>query len=114
MKTDIWMSIYWGDYLKDTSHLSQGQHGAYLLLIGHYWQRRGLKANKQQCYRIAMAFTEEERENVDIVLSEFFKLKDGSYIQKRVEEELTKAIEKKEKAVSKAQKAAGERWKYNA
>lgn len=114
MKTDIWMPIYCGDWLKDTSHLSQGQHGAYFLLIVHYWQHGALRADSKQCYRIAMAFTAEERDNVDFVLSEFFKLTNGNLIQKRVEKELALALEKKEKAVSKAQKAAGERWKKNA
>lgn len=114
MKTDIWMPIYCGDWLKDTSHLSQGQHGAYFLLLIHYWQKRELKADKKQCYRIARAFTQEEIENVDAVLSEFFTLTNGNLIQKRVEIELKLALEKKEKAVKKAQKAAGERWRKDA
>jgi uncharacterized protein YdaU (DUF1376 family) len=33
----IWMPIYWGDYLKETGHLDAIEHGAYLLLLGHYW-----------------------------------------------------------------------------
>lgn len=98
MKTDIWMPIYCGDYLKDTSHLSQGQHGAYFLLVLHYWQKGELRADMRQCCRIAMAFTEEERENVAFVLSEFFQHQDGRLIQKRVEEERTKSINRREAA----------------
>jgi len=37
-----WMPMYWGDYLRDTQHLSLEEHGAYLLLISHYWSHGGL------------------------------------------------------------------------
>lgn len=110
MKTDIWMPIYTGDYLKDTSHLTSQQHGIYLLLMIHYWNKGMLQASFKQCINIAKAFTQEEQEDVKFVLLEFFDMESGKYVQKRIEKELALAKQRKEKAVEKAKKAATARW----
>jgi len=47
------MSLHIGDYQKDTGHLDAALHGAYLLLIMHYWTMGGLPDDDAQLARIA-------------------------------------------------------------
>ncbi len=94
-----------GDYAKDTAHLSMLEHGAYGLLLDRYYgTEQGIPAD--QVHRIARARTKEERAAVDVVLSEFFKLKDGVWINGRAEEEINK-IRNKIKAAQENGKRGG-------
>ena len=53
MSTRPWMPLYVGDYRADTNHLSAAQHGAYLLLIMHYWQHDGLPEDDRSLQKIS-------------------------------------------------------------
>jgi uncharacterized protein YdaU (DUF1376 family) len=50
-----WMPFYVGDYLADTRHLTLEQHGAYLLLITHYWKHGSLPDDDAELRRIVGA-----------------------------------------------------------
>jgi len=52
MSNRPWMPFYPGDYLQDTGHLSLAEHGAYMLLIMHYWSHGGLPDDPGQLKRI--------------------------------------------------------------
>lgn len=85
-----------GDYAKSLSNLSQGQVGAYdLLLDWHYANERPLPLDLDELYIIGRCRTKAERENVDRVLRYFDKT-DAGYVQKRAQEEMAKAAERGE------------------
>lgn len=96
-----------GDLAKDTGHLSQGQLGAYDLLMDWYYaNERALPADKADLYRIGRAFDKAERANVDRVASMFFA-KDGDVLRhKRIDAEIARFNEKREKA----KRSANARW----
>jgi uncharacterized protein YdaU (DUF1376 family) len=84
------MPFYVADYLADTSHLSTVEHGAYLLLIMHYWQSGGLPAEDRKLARIAR-LNEREWTGIRETIAEFF---DDNWQHSRIESELAKAEDK--------------------
>lgn len=82
-----WMPLYVADYLADTGHLSAAQHGAYMLLIMHYWAKGGLPDDDAKLCRIARMERDEWEDSRD-TLAEFFK--DG-WRHERIEKELADA-----------------------
>jgi uncharacterized protein YdaU (DUF1376 family) len=68
-----WMPMWWGDYFADTKHLSMEQHGAYFLLMGHYWQHGPLPDDPIRLRRIVGA-TPRQWARVWPFVSQFFDL----------------------------------------
>ena len=84
------MPLYWGDYLRDTGHLSAAEHGAYLLLIGHYWTTgKPLPDSDVLLARIARMSPEEWEQSKQIILA-FFQKRGGLWYHHRVVDELEK------------------------
>ena len=73
MKADIWMPLYIGDYLADTSRLTTEQHGAYLLLLMDYW-RSGKLPDKDQVLAQICKLTPDAWSNAKAMLSQFFSI----------------------------------------
>jgi uncharacterized protein YdaU (DUF1376 family) len=94
-----------GDYLKDTAHLSLLEHGAYARLMDVYYTREGAIPEKD-VNRLIGARTKDERQAMQDVLTEFFELVDGHYVQARCDREIARFKEKQ----AKARKSAEARW----
>jgi len=88
-----WYKRYPSDYMGKTAHLSLTEHGAYNVLLDHCYSQETLSSDKDAVYRIARAFTQQERDAVDSVLLQYFVLTGDCYTNKRVNKELAKATE---------------------
>ena len=84
-----WMPMYWGDYFADTRHLTTLQHGAYLLLIGHYWQHGGLPEDTDQLAKICGLNGRQWASNCQALAKLFLP----QWRHKRIDIELKKANE---------------------
>lgn len=109
--TDSYYPFYPGDYLRDTQDLSLTEHGAYLILLSHYYCHEGLPSNKPRLYRICKALTDEEKEAIDAVRERYFTDDgNGNLINKRAEKEIKKRKEFLEKQSIKGKISAAKRW----
>ena len=89
------MPIYIGKYLADTLHLSRDQHGGYLLLIFAYWRLgRPLPDDDAQLAAIVKASPREWKKSLRPILQPFFTVSDGLWRHKRIDIELSMAVEK--------------------
>lgn len=102
MSAPPYMKLFWGDYHRDTRHLTRGEHGAYFLLIGEAFNRGGtLPDDDLMLARWALS-TPEEWTHLKPVVMAFFALGRSGWKHKRVAEELVAYNE-----VSRKRKAAG-------
>lgn len=82
-----WMPLYVGDYLADTAHLRAAEHGAYLLLMMHYWSKKALPSDDESLARIARMTLGEWRKARPVIAPFFGE----NWKHKRIEFELTEA-----------------------
>lgn len=100
------MSLHIGDYQKDTGHLRAAEHGAYLLLIMHYWATGSLPGDDKQLAAIAR-MTDREWLRTKPILQPMFQ--DG-WKHKRIEEELADAHERYNRKVAASKAGNDARW----
>lgn len=90
------MPLYVADYLADTGHLSTIEHGAYMLLIMHYWSKGGLPDDDKRLASIARA-SPEQWSVIRGAICEFFA---PGWKHERIEEELEKSAKAYERRAS--------------
>jgi uncharacterized protein YdaU (DUF1376 family) len=84
-----WMPIYWGDFLRDTRHLSKWQRDSYMMLIAHYWTTGALPDDDQQLARITDCTLDQWLADKPVVQALFHH----GWRHKRIEAELRRATE---------------------
>lgn len=107
-----WFPFYWDEYSSKTMHLTQGQHGAYMLLL-RWVYTTGKPIPAKQRYSIAQARLKQEISDTDAILAEFFEEKQGFWHNLKAEEVMAQAQEKHSKFVA-AGRAGGLKRSSNA
>lgn len=82
-------SHHLGDYATATAELTMLEHGAYRLLLDHYYRtERALTLDLPRLYRVCGAVSEAEQAAVQAVLAAFFENTGTAFEHRRCEEEL--------------------------
>lgn len=89
-RSDAWMPLYVGDYLADTGHLRALSHGAYVLLILHYWRKGPLPDDDESLSAIART-DRDEWARIGGTVRAFFVAEDGVLRHKRIDAERERA-----------------------
>jgi uncharacterized protein YdaU (DUF1376 family) len=89
------MPLYVADYIADTGHLSAAEHGAYLMLIMHYWRAGSLPTDEKALGRISRMSDREWKKSRDTIAAFF----DAGWKHERIENELKKTAEKTERRI---------------
>lgn len=80
-----------GDYAKKTAVLTIAEHGAYLLMLHHYYGTEAPLPTGRDLYRLLRAETKPERAAVDTIVRKFWIESDGGLINERAQEEIERA-----------------------
>lgn len=116
---NIWYPHYPADYLRDTYHLSFAEHGAYRLLLDHYYNSggpldAGVEGQRMEgIYKLTRADTDEERLALDKVLTLFFTLKNDKYHNARADKELRGIARRRNRLSEQGRNGAKKRWSGN-
>ena len=109
-KGNIWMPLYIGDYLRDTSRLTTEQHGAYLLLMMDYYINGCLPDDDLVLAGIAR-LGETKWKKLRPAIEPFFIIKNGVWWQGRIEKEMDKAAKMRASSAENGKKGGRPRTK---
>jgi uncharacterized protein YdaU (DUF1376 family) len=110
-----WYPFFPGDYARDTSHLTLSEHGAYRLLLDHYYSTgRPIPADPERAFCICRAFTSELQSSVRSVLKQFFTETPDGWRNQRADRQIEKQQRVSAKYAARARNAAAARWEHDA
>jgi len=108
-----WMPIWIGDYLAETGHLTTQQHGAYLLMLMHYWNTQkpmpDVDGTLAMIARLPVKAWKKDRP----VIAPFFQIVDGQWFHSELVREINKATGLSEKRQELGRIGAKKRWGGN-
>jgi uncharacterized protein YdaU (DUF1376 family) len=108
-----WYPFFPGDYARDTAHLTLAEHGAYRLLLDHYYSTgRPIPADLERAFRICRAFTPELQGSVGSVLEQFFTETPEGWRNQRADRQIEKQQRVSAKYAARAKNAATARWEH--
>jgi uncharacterized protein YdaU (DUF1376 family) len=101
-----YMPFYFGDYWRDTAHLTDSEHVAYLRLISYYWYQGSLPKDDKRLAAITMRPLTEWLD-MKPTIQDFFE--DG-WVHGRIERDLKKQKAEYQAKVDGGKYGAAKRW----
>jgi uncharacterized protein YdaU (DUF1376 family) len=109
-KVDVWMPLWIGDYLSETTLLTTEQHGAYLLLIMSAWKSGGYLPNRPEQLQAASRLSPAKWKSYEPVLAAYFDVTEQSWSHGRVIKELENARKNSDARTKAGANGAAKRW----
>lgn len=88
--------LYIGDYQRDTGHLSVAEHGAFLLMLQHYYATEKPLPTGKALHRLLRATEKHERDAIDTVSAMFWTETEQGLVNARADDEIGKASHQRE------------------
>lgn len=85
------IKFYIGDYMRKTGSLTVAEHGAYVLMLLHYYGTEQPLPTGRELHRLLRAETKAEREAIDSIAARFWSETESGLVNKRADEEISKA-----------------------
>jgi uncharacterized protein YdaU (DUF1376 family) len=105
------MPMFWGDYARDTGHLNAAGHGAYLMLIKHYWcTGQPLNDDDDELWRIACCDSKKEWQALRGKIVRLFQVEGNLLRHKRIDKEIERAKAVVSAKAEAGRKGAERRW----
>lgn len=109
-RPDSFMPMYWGDYMRDTGHLTAAEHGAYLMLIARYWGAGAALLDDDAQLQRTARMTPMEWRKARPVIAALFKIEDGKWTHKRIDSEIERARKRFSERSAAGRKGNAKRW----